>query len=105
MVKIRINELARDIEVKAKAVIDYLAEIGIEDKKSHSSSIEGELVEQVKKHFRDEKERAARPAPPPPVQAPAAVETLQQTKAPAAAEAPKVAVPKETPAAIPAAAA
>jgi translation initiation factor IF-2 len=47
----RINELARELEVKAKAIIDYLAEIGIEDKRSHSSSIEGELIERIKAHF------------------------------------------------------
>ena len=68
MGKIRINELARELEVKAKAVIDYLAELGIEDKKSHSSSIEGELIDRVKAHFREEREAeklAATAAPEP----------------------------------------
>src|SRR5690349_16292870 len=51
--KIRINELARELEVKAKAVIDYLVSIGIEDKKSHSSSLEGDLIDQVRKHFHE----------------------------------------------------
>ena len=35
MGKIRINELARELEVKSNVVIDYLAELGIPDKKSH----------------------------------------------------------------------
>ncbi len=38
--QIRINELARDLEVKAKAIIDYLPEAGVTEKKTHSSSIE-----------------------------------------------------------------
>ena len=58
----RINELARDLEVKAKTILDYLAEIGVQDKKSHSSSIDEELTEKVKAHFREVKEA---PAPEP----------------------------------------
>ena len=44
----RINELARELEVKAKAILDYLAEIGIDDKRSHSSAIEDEVAEKIK---------------------------------------------------------
>jgi translation initiation factor IF-2 len=51
--QIRINELARELEVKAKAVIDYLSEAGVADKKTHSSSIEVAVAEKVRKHFRD----------------------------------------------------
>src|SRR5271154_6137843 len=95
--QIRINELARDLEVKAKAIIDYLPEAGVTEKKTHSSSIEVEAAEKVRKHFRDladaeqaavikaeadkvAKEAAARaarlrpvapPAPPAPVVVPA----------------------------------
>lgn len=63
----RINELARDLEVKAKAVIDYLAEIGIPEKKSHSSSIDEELAAKVIAHFRQpaEAEEAKEEAPSP----------------------------------------
>ncbi|OFW27217.1 MAG: hypothetical protein A3J28_08080 [Acidobacteria bacterium RIFCSPLOWO2_12_FULL_60_22] len=68
----RINELARDLEVKARAILEYLAELGIEDKKSHSSSIDEELTEKVKAHFR---EAPAKKAPEavsaPPEEAPA----------------------------------
>lgn len=49
--KIRINDLARELEVKSRAVIDYLHELGHTDKKSHSSAIEGDLADEVRKHF------------------------------------------------------
>ena len=48
----RINELARELEVKARAILDYLPEIGIEDKKSYSDSISQEVAEKVRAHFR-----------------------------------------------------
>jgi len=72
--QIRINELARELEVKAKAVIDYLPEAGVTEKKTHSSSIDLAAAEKVRKHFRDlaeaeeaaiaqaEKEKAAKEA-------------------------------------------
>src|SRR5712692_3203803 len=50
--QIRINELARELEVKAKAIIDYLPEAGVTEKKTHSSSIEVAAAERVRKHFR-----------------------------------------------------
>src|SRR5712691_2851671 len=59
MDKIRINDLARELEVKSKAIIDYLPTIGIDDKKSHSSSLDADLVERVRKHFQGESDKAA----------------------------------------------
>jgi translation initiation factor IF-2 len=50
--QIRINELARELEVKAKAIIDYLPEAGVTEKKTHSSSIEVAAAEKVREHFR-----------------------------------------------------
>ena len=50
--QIRINELARELEVKAKAIIDYLPEAGVTEKKTHSSSIEVEAAVKVRDHFR-----------------------------------------------------
>ena len=47
----RINELARKLEVKAKAILDFLPSIGITDKQSHSSSIGEEIAEKVRQHF------------------------------------------------------
>src|ERR1019366_4833515 len=50
--QIRINELARELEVKAKAIIDYLPEAGVTEKKTHSSSIEVDAAVKVREHFR-----------------------------------------------------
>ncbi|MBI4466152.1 MAG: translation initiation factor IF-2 [Acidobacteria bacterium] len=52
MGQIRINELARELEVKSKRILDYLAEIGLPEKKSHSSSIEDEVADKVRAYFR-----------------------------------------------------
>ena len=38
MSKIRINELARELEVKPSRILDLLPELGVQDKKTHSSS-------------------------------------------------------------------
>ena len=48
MGKIRINELARELEVKSNIVIQYLQEMGIEEKKSHSSALDDELADKVR---------------------------------------------------------
>jgi translation initiation factor IF-2 len=50
--QIRINELARELEVKAKAIIDFLPEVGVTEKKTHSSSIELSAAEKVRAHFK-----------------------------------------------------
>src|ERR1700677_1617219 len=82
--QIRINELARELEIKAKVLIDYLPEIGVQEKKTHSSSLELDQAEKVRKHFADlaaqeaaaeeaksaaAKARVARPVAPPPATA------------------------------------
>ena len=38
--QVRINELARELEIKAKVLIEYLPEAGVTEKKTHSSSID-----------------------------------------------------------------
>jgi translation initiation factor IF-2 len=58
----RINDLARDLEVKSRAIIDALPELGIEGKKSHSSSLEPEEVEKVRAFFKGEEAVVAAPA-------------------------------------------
>ena len=71
--KIRINDLARELEVKSKAVLDYLLEIGVTDKRSHSSAIEDELAGKVRAHFRElpvQEEKAEEGAPVPAVTPP-----------------------------------
>ncbi|MGB8542936.1 MAG: translation initiation factor IF-2 N-terminal domain-containing protein, partial [Candidatus Acidiferrales bacterium] len=49
--QVRINELARELEIKAKVLIEYLPEIGVTEKKTHSSSIDNSHAELVRKHF------------------------------------------------------
>jgi translation initiation factor IF-2 len=52
MSKIRINDLARELEVKSKAILDVLTEVGVTEKKTHSSSLEEHEAVLVRKHFR-----------------------------------------------------
>jgi translation initiation factor IF-2 len=49
--KIRINDLARELEVKSKAILDALEVVGVSEKKTHSSSIEEDEAERVRKYF------------------------------------------------------
>ncbi|HKW17465.1 MAG TPA: translation initiation factor IF-2 [Terriglobales bacterium] len=51
MSKIRINDLARELEVKSKAILDVLSEVGVTEKKTHSSSLEEHEAEKVRAHF------------------------------------------------------
>src|SRR6516225_9820660 len=50
--QVRINELARELEVKAKAIIDLLPGFGVTEKKTHSSSIPVEVAEKVRQAIR-----------------------------------------------------
>src|SRR5499427_7072905 len=47
--QVRINELARELEVKAKAIIDLLSGFGVTEKKTHSSSIPADVAEKVRR--------------------------------------------------------
>src|SRR4051812_11831042 len=51
MSKIRINDLARELEVKSKAILDALTAVGVTEKKTHSSSIEEHEAVLVRKYF------------------------------------------------------
>ena len=51
MSKVRINDLARELEVKSKAILDVLSQVGVTEKKTHSSSLEADEAERVRKHF------------------------------------------------------
>ncbi len=48
MSKVRINDLARELEVKSKTILDALTAVGVEEKKTHSSSIEEDEAEKVR---------------------------------------------------------
>src|ERR1019366_1388607 len=51
MSKVRINDLAREMEVKSRQVLDILAELGLATGKTHSSSLEDYEAEKVRTHF------------------------------------------------------
>jgi translation initiation factor IF-2 len=67
MSKVRINDLARELEVKSKAILDTLPIVGVTEKKTHSSSLEEHEAEKVRIHLRGSSEaqspsaRSARP--------------------------------------------
>src|SRR6202011_6208242 len=52
MSKVRINDLARELEVKSKAILDSLPLVGVTEKKTHSSSLEEHEAEKVRGYFR-----------------------------------------------------
>src|SRR5258708_10477647 len=58
MSKIRINDLARELEVKSKEILDALTTVGVTEKKTHSSSLEDHEAELVRKHLRGRSEGA-----------------------------------------------
>src|ERR1700760_2225190 len=58
--KIRINDLARELEVKSKSILDVLVKVGVTEKKTHSSSIEVDEAERVKKYFAEHEPSSSR---------------------------------------------
>jgi translation initiation factor IF-2 len=52
MSKIRINDLARELEVKSREILDVLTTVGVTEKKTHSSSLEDFEADLVRKHLR-----------------------------------------------------
>jgi translation initiation factor IF-2 len=56
MSKVRINDLARELEVKSKAILDTLALVGVTEKKTHSSSLEEHEAEKVRVYIRSSAE-------------------------------------------------
>src|SRR5215469_4933627 len=51
MSKVRINDLARELEVKSRQILDVLMELGLAAGKTHSSSLEEDEAEQVRARF------------------------------------------------------
>src|SRR5438105_1315746 len=51
MSKVRINDLARELEVKSKAILDVLPHIGVTEKKTHSSSLEEHEAVKVREYL------------------------------------------------------
>ena len=58
MSKIRINDLARELEVKSKEILDVLTTVGVTEKKTHSSSLEEHEADLVRKHLRGRSDSA-----------------------------------------------
>ncbi len=58
MSKVRINDLAREMEVKSRQILDVLAELGLGEGKTHSSSLEADEADKVRAQF----ERGSRAA-------------------------------------------
>ncbi len=52
MSKVRINDLAREMEVKSRQILDVLGELGLAGGKTHSSSLEDFEAEKVRAHLR-----------------------------------------------------
>src|SRR5258708_4091090 len=59
MNKARINDLARELAEKRKAILGVLTEVGVTEKKTHSSSLEEHEAEKVRVHFRASGESSA----------------------------------------------
>src|SRR3954469_176057 len=100
--QVRINELARELEVKAKAIIDLLPGYGVTEKKTHSSSIPADVAEKVRKHIQgvaDAEAAAERNAKAEKEAKEAAAKAARmRPAAPAAAKAPAPAAAPVTPA-------
>ncbi|MGO4209216.1 translation initiation factor IF-2 [Terriglobus sp. 2YAB30_2] len=52
MSKVRINDLARELEVKSKSILDALTAVGVTEKKTHSSSLEEDEAARVRTYLR-----------------------------------------------------
>jgi translation initiation factor IF-2 len=64
---IRINELARELEIKSRVLIECLPQLGVTDKKSHSSALDEETADKVRAHFRGKagaEKQGAKPSKP-----------------------------------------
>jgi len=51
MKKIRINELARQLEVPSHEILDMLPGLGVTEKKTHSSSIDDDVADMIRRHY------------------------------------------------------
>ncbi|WP_263368929.1 translation initiation factor IF-2 [Edaphobacter bradus] len=63
MSKVRINDLARELEVKSKSILDALTAVGVTEKKTHSSSIEADEAEKVRSYLTGGSRSASAPKP------------------------------------------
>jgi translation initiation factor IF-2 len=59
MSKVRINDLARELEVKSKSILDALTAVGVTEPKTHSSSIEAAEAEKVRNYLSGKRSSSA----------------------------------------------
>src|SRR5271166_3459680 len=85
MKKIRINELARELEIKAHEVLDRLPELGVTEKKTHSSSVDEDVAIKLRRLYGFDVPDAE---PEPDEPEPPAAEAGPERPEPAAPEAP-----------------
>src|SRR5947208_15337888 len=115
MKKIRINVLARELEVKSHLILELLPDLGVSEKLTHSSSIDDDVADKLRvrfgiapggngdrgaeHEFESGADQHATAAEEPPTAAPAEEETRETARPPAAPEAPTAAPPQhaETP--------
>ena len=84
MKKIRINELARECEQPNSVILALLPQFGITEKKTHSSSIDEEVADKIRRYFGIKPAEEATEAPP-------AAVTTEAAPAPVAEAAPEAA--------------
>jgi translation initiation factor IF-2 len=105
MSKIRINELARELEVKPNVILDMLPELGVNDKKTHSSSLDDDIALAIRRRVAGENGSVAAPEPAPSAPEPKveerpvrpAAEPAKLVAAPVAKAEPVVEAPARTP--------
>src|SRR5436189_4994988 len=51
MKKIRINELARQLEIPSHEILDMLPGLGVTERKTHSSSIDNDVADKIRQRF------------------------------------------------------
>ncbi len=93
MRKIRVNELARECEQPNAVILALLPEYGVTEKKTHSSSIEEDVANEIRRRFGvfvEEKAETAEVRP----EEPAAPE-VEEAEAPAAEKAPAIEAEEE----------
>ena len=50
MKKVRVYELAKELNLESKTLVDFLVELGA-DIKNHMSTVESDIAEMVREHF------------------------------------------------------
>jgi translation initiation factor IF-2 len=98
MKKIRINELARECEQPNSVIIAILPQFGVTEKKTHSSSIDEDVADAIRRHygvFVEQREAAAPAEEGETASAPGPTEAVVETAPKAEPETPERPAAKE----------